>query len=563
MTTISPYAGSINLTQRTGIALYQKGCKALPIKFDRLAKSLPSFLAALNLRATMCQWTNILTIEDDGNTPRHMITHHGSLTQANVDMGVTEWKNNAAKPQPPAVGHITEVEAQTIIKSKMLFNCLRESLTNTYLTSLTVILPTMEEDGPKFLYYMITKTHVTMVLSTCDLLEDINTLDFKKHRYDVLKLHAAFDSLVAQLTANKAEPSELNQMMYLLQAYKTNSSNETFLRHVDNLESDWSRGVITTPAELRTKVETYINTLIRNKQWKSTRPAPTQPTALVTDETAKPGASGKQTDDKDAIAKLKAKNAAWKFDRSKLSGKTYTKNEKTYHWCTGPGHSKVGMWVIHEPGTCTGSTKPKGNTPQANTAETGTGTSGTQGNRTKKAQFKAHIAQVLASANTFGDDTTDLVNKILSEYKWLLSQWFSLTWLLYWPTFFRLYSTYSHYYFHVNILLPTTTSPLLWLRHLHSLLPFTSTTLLNAPLLDASLLARRCKPAKSSTLIKFSTSTSRTTYLCGCHLYDTAFLCSLHRYSTSSSFSLAMYLPQVRKMPFSPRTSTSFLLRLL
>ena len=79
--------------------------------------------------------------------------------------------------------------------------------------------------------------------------------------------------------------------------------------HVDNLESDWSRGIITTPAELRTKVETYINTLIRNKQWKSTHPAPTQPTALVTDETAKPRTSGKQTIDKDAIAMLKAKNA--------------------------------------------------------------------------------------------------------------------------------------------------------------------------------------------------------------------------------------------------------------
>ena len=34
---------------------------------------------------------------------------------------------------------------------------------------------------------------------------------------------------------------------------------------IDNLELDWSQGVITTPAELRDKVETDINTLIRNK----------------------------------------------------------------------------------------------------------------------------------------------------------------------------------------------------------------------------------------------------------------------------------------------------------
>ena len=90
MTTISPYAGSIDLTQRTGIALYQKGCKTLPIKFDGLAKLLPSFLAALNLRATMCQWTDILTILDDDRTPRHMIMHHGSLTQDNVNVGIAE-----------------------------------------------------------------------------------------------------------------------------------------------------------------------------------------------------------------------------------------------------------------------------------------------------------------------------------------------------------------------------------------------------------------------------------------------------------------------------------------
>ena len=36
----------------------------------------------------MCQWTNILTIEDDSHTPRHMIMHHGSLTQDNVNVGV-------------------------------------------------------------------------------------------------------------------------------------------------------------------------------------------------------------------------------------------------------------------------------------------------------------------------------------------------------------------------------------------------------------------------------------------------------------------------------------------
>ena len=159
--------------------------------------------------------------------------------------------------------------------------------------------------------------------------------------------------------------------------------------------------------------------MIQNKQWKPTRPAPSQPMVLVTDKMPKHGTAGKP-EGHDTITKLKAKNAAWKFDRSKSSTKTYTKSNKTYHWCIGPGHGKVGIWVIHEPRTCTGSAKGKRfGTPQTNVTKVGTTNSGTQGNCTKKATFKAHIAQVLASANTFGDDTSDLVNKIITECKGL------------------------------------------------------------------------------------------------------------------------------------------------
>ena len=318
----------------------------------------------------------------------------------------------------------------------MLFNCLSGKF-NEHTSNKSHSHPTSyEEDRPRS-YTTWSPRHTSLWCVYTWPYRRHKYIDFKKFQYDVLKLHAAFDSLVSQLMVNKAAPSDLNQMIYLLQAYKMNISNKTFLCHVDNLELDWSQGVINTPAELRDKVETYISTLIRNKQWKSTHSAPFQPTALLTNETIKTGTPGKQTDDKDAITKLKAKNAAWKFDHSKSSTKTHTKNNKTYHWCTGPGHSKIGMWVIHEPGTCTGSTKGKGTgTPQANTAEIRTATSRTQGNHTKKATFKAHIVQVLASANAFGNDTSDLINKIIAEYKWLLSQRFSLMWLLYWPFFF-------------------------------------------------------------------------------------------------------------------------------
>ena len=105
--------------------------------------------------------------------------------------------------------------------------------------------------------------------------------------------------------------------------------------------------------------------MIRNGNWRAQRAPKTEPTALVSDAT-KPPATGTQ-DPQDAITKLKSKNAAWKFKRSKSTDTTLMKNGKTYHWCTGPGHQKVGMWVIHQPGTCNASTtKRTPGTPQAN-----------------------------------------------------------------------------------------------------------------------------------------------------------------------------------------------------
>ena len=54
----------------------------------------------------------------------------------------------------------------------------------------------------------------------------------------------------------------------------------------------------------------------------------------------------------------------WKTNRSITQSNKYKKNDKTYKWCTGPGHKGIGMWVLHEPGSCTGKT------PQAPKNET-------------------------------------------------------------------------------------------------------------------------------------------------------------------------------------------------
>ena len=249
-TTINPYAGNLDLADRTGITPFNKGSKALTTKFDGSPKNLQPFLAELRARANKCDWQAILIIADAGAVNRNLLTKHGFLTQALVDVGIADRTAIVANPAR------TEANAQLVIRSQMMHNCIKASLTPACLKTIINILPSFAQDGPKFIYYIITNTHVESILSARDLLQDLGNLDLKKFGYNIKKLHAEVNHLVAQLKANKAELDDLTIMMHLIATYRTNSTNTQFLQHVANLESDWSRGVITTSTQLRTQCET-------------------------------------------------------------------------------------------------------------------------------------------------------------------------------------------------------------------------------------------------------------------------------------------------------------------
>ena len=159
----------------------------------------------------------------------------------------------------------TEVEAQGVIKSQMLFKCIKASLTPAYIKNLTQVLPTFDQDGPLFIFYLIKEAQSHNCISDSRLNRRIEhpTVPYFPLRHRQLTRTLRFAS---RLTASNAEPTDLNKMMYLFQCHKTNTTNPAFLRHIKHLESDWSRGLITTPAALRENVKLYINTLKRNKQ---------------------------------------------------------------------------------------------------------------------------------------------------------------------------------------------------------------------------------------------------------------------------------------------------------
>ena len=47
------------------------------------------------------------------------------------------------------------------------------------------------------------------------------------------------------------------------------------------------------------------------------------------------------------------KKSSWKYNCKLSISDIYEKDDKTYHWCSCPGHGNISMWTIHTPGTCT------------------------------------------------------------------------------------------------------------------------------------------------------------------------------------------------------------------
>ena len=96
---------------------------------------------------------------------------------------------------------------------------------------------------------------------------------------------------------------------------------------------------------------------------------------------------------------MKAGNQAWKLDKSLGTNGTYVKGSTTYKWCTGPGHHGVGMWVVHEPGSC----KANNNSGSSGTAAAATNAAPKSKGKNKK-QTIAALKEALSKAS---DDMSD------------------------------------------------------------------------------------------------------------------------------------------------------------
>ena len=455
---ISPYENPLNLASKTGLALYEDGAAKVRNTCGGDSEDVQPLLSDLTIRAAKCRWGNILNFTI-GGVDRNLLTHHGHFSDADfvesdldyLDMTDSPGHRDTTHPRykaPPVVpmqpdgkwdndpnlNATYRANVRFVLNRRMLHDCLQASLSQKYKKSLSAVLPSMHQDGVKLLWYILSHISANTCLTARDLKLKLQNLDPADHGTNIKTMHNSFDVTCSRITSANDTASDTDKMIYLFEAHKK-IDNQKFQINVSLLEAQWSNGTLTTPQALRTQIETHYNTLVATNSWTFAKKQPRkrtgkranaqegEPTALVSD--------GDSVEEQKR--KFKAKHEAWKFTRS--SGQTtLQKNNKTWRWCTGPGHFGIPMWVAHEPSTCTnksagrggrGRGAPAGNTTagRGSGAEpAGRGVTGTaahaRGLRTNIARdaFRAHVTSSLENLNgSFGDDASSIVDTIVNH----------------------------------------------------------------------------------------------------------------------------------------------------
>ncbi len=342
-------------------------------------------------------------------TVARLAAHHDKL-RPHIQHGKVSTANIPEDGNVPAAPGVADADERTklsklVIHARVFCECITNSLTPNHCQRILPKLESFHHDGVALLAHLIADTHSTNALATRDHKAALQEISFKKNGNQIDRVHAAIETHVQAIESNGTAHPDEDKMLVLIRAHKTFNCQK-WLTHVDMLEGKWSSADITTPQTLMEQAKSCTVLLARNKDWHLDKA--TEATALQTERTDPSG---------DPLAAFKARHAAWKFDRRQSTSSAFSKNGKTCHWCTGPGHKNIGMWVLHQPGTCTGGRSANATTRGGGGRGGGRGGGGRGGGRGRGGGDDTARRSAIASAleghsDVLGDQLAHLVDDL-------------------------------------------------------------------------------------------------------------------------------------------------------
>ena len=347
---ISPWHGEIDLNTKAGKMLWEEGIKPLENKFTGYGKDLARFLADIKNRADKCQWMPILTFNG-----MSLLKRYGEIPRADVE---------AARDIRQAVQPTTLQQARPIMNALMMFHFLYDSLGSVPQKKLSTRLEGIRQDGPLLLKIVLDLTFVATQAATFTIKEKFYDLNLKKYKWNVHVMNQDVREKMADLEAAGHASDQTDVIISLFRAYNTATSDE-FKGSVTFWKNEWNAGTWDDVEALMMRADSKYSELKDLGVWGKRSTKDDQIIALTNKITSLQKKTKSGGDKKN-----ESNNPKWKYDRTLSKSSKLQRNDKTYHWCDGPGHNKIGMWVIHKPGTCTNNSKSSSDNSDSRTVQT-------------------------------------------------------------------------------------------------------------------------------------------------------------------------------------------------
>lgn len=340
---VSPWQQEIDLSTKHGSNLWNEGTKPADEKFSGSGKDVPRFIALVKNQVSKCYLTDIVTVNG-----KNLLVDYGTVSLDDI---------KRARDARNAVNPSSLREAQPRIKAQILFHFIYGSLGSLPLRKISTRLDEIQQDGPTLLKIVLVDTFVATQAHTFKAKEQLYDLQLKAYKHNVQTMNQGVREIMVDLQAAGHSVGNDDIMITLFRAY-SGSTNDEFRNSVMYWKNEWNNGSLTSAEELMIKADAKFDELKKAGTWGRSSDKDEQIIALTAklESLQKEMVTGKPTSTTSAASASKKPRTkdAWKYDRGLSTTATYSRDGKTYKWCSGPGHNKKPMWVCgHEPGQCT------------------------------------------------------------------------------------------------------------------------------------------------------------------------------------------------------------------
>ena len=351
----------VDYNSNEGMKLYKSATEKLNHTFDGETGSLRLFLQALQQRADAFGWASILTVPDDQNIGRNLITEYGRVSMANV--------------VAHAAAHV-HTHTRDAQNSAQLFTCIYDSLSleallkvSTDSAAYRLVSPTdhtfVVASGAAFLKLLITRCTVDTRSTVATIRRTLSALDqyMLSVNCDIEKFNLHVRVQRDALMSRGETSSDL--LTNLFTAYEA-VEDKVFHDYMVGQQDQYHDGRVDFCVDsLMDLALNKFKMLVESKRWNLPSVQDAKLEAQIVALTAKleyfkanKSLKEVKNDKREKARKAKlSKKWAWKLVPPKEDDpKTKTVDTKEYHWC-----SNHASWTVHTAKECNMS--PQGMSP--------------------------------------------------------------------------------------------------------------------------------------------------------------------------------------------------------